>query len=159
MRRKDREVTNRQKILSIMNSCDVCRLGLSDDNVPYVVPVCFAYEVGENDNITLYFHCAEDGRKVDIMKKNPNIAFEMDTSHKLFDNATDACGFGMQYECIMGTGTVRFVTEKDDKVPVLDLIMKHYTKKHLPYRPEFINATLIVAVDVTSISCKVNENE
>ena len=157
MRRRDREVTNRQQILSIIDSCDVCRLGFADGNMPYVVPMCFAYQVNEDESITLYFHSAGDGRKVDIMKQNPHVAFEMDTAHKLFDNATDACGFGMKYQCVMGTGTVRFINEKDEKVPVLDLIMKHYTKKHLPYRPEFIDATLIIALDVDSISCKVNE--
>lgn len=157
MRRRDREVTNRQQILSIMESCDVCRLGLVDNNMPYVVPMCFAHQVNEDESITLYFHSAGDGRKVDIMQKNPNAAFEMDTAHKLFDNATDACGFGMKYQCIMGTGTIRFLTEKDEKVPVLDMIMKHYTRKHLPYRPEFIDATLIIALDVKEITCKVNE--
>ncbi|MBQ5859130.1 MAG: pyridoxamine 5'-phosphate oxidase family protein, partial [Peptococcaceae bacterium] len=49
MRRKDREVTNRQQILSIMESCDVCRLGLVDNNMPYVVPMCFAHQVNEDE--------------------------------------------------------------------------------------------------------------
>lgn len=44
MRRKDREVTDVTRITAIMDQCDSCRLGLCEDNVPYIVPLCFGYE-------------------------------------------------------------------------------------------------------------------
>ncbi|MBU3917342.1 pyridoxamine 5'-phosphate oxidase family protein, partial [bacterium] len=71
MRRKEKEITDKAIIDSIINDSKVCRLGLSDDNRPYVVPLCFGYE-----NDTLYFHSAHKGMKLDILKKNKQVCFE-----------------------------------------------------------------------------------
>ena len=64
MRRKEKEITTRAVIDAIIRQARVCRLALSEDNQPYVVPLCFGYE-----NDTLYFHCAPKGRKLDIIMK------------------------------------------------------------------------------------------
>lgn len=71
MRRKDREVTDFDTIVKIINECDIIRLGLSDGDFPYIVPVNFAYSV-EGQKICFYIHGAMAGRKFELMNRNKN---------------------------------------------------------------------------------------
>jgi len=73
MKRSEREIKDRKEIEAIIERADVCRLGLSDDNMPYIIPMNFGYK----DN-RLYFHCAKKGKKIDIIKRNNSTCFEMD---------------------------------------------------------------------------------
>jgi len=73
MRRKDREIKDTIEIESIINRFPVCRIDLSENGLPYIIPVCFGY----NDK-RLYFHSANDGKKIDQIKKNNNVSFEFD---------------------------------------------------------------------------------
>jgi len=68
MRRKEKEITDSAEIEQIIRKARVCRLGLVDDREPYVVPVCFGYEKN-----AFYFHCAPEGRKIELIKKNNHI--------------------------------------------------------------------------------------
>ncbi len=64
MRRKDKEIKDAKEIESIISRSDICRIALSENNSPYIVPMCFGYR-----NNCLYFHSASDGKKIDIIKK------------------------------------------------------------------------------------------
>ena len=64
MRRKEKEIKDKKEIEQIFKYSHVCRLGIFDGKMPYIVPMNFGYR----DNI-LYFHSALEGRKVDIQKK------------------------------------------------------------------------------------------
>ena len=156
MRRNDREITDYDKITAIMDTCDVCRLGLSENGTAYIVPLSFGYQMDAEHHITLYFHSAAEGRKLDIIRQNASVAFEMDTAQQLFRHGTDACGYGMRYQCVMGTGTARLITDNNEKAAAFDHIMAHYTHQRLPYSQQALSAATIIAVDVTSISCKVH---
>ena len=74
MRRKDREVTDFSKMIDILKSCDCCRLGLVDGNEAYIVPMNFGYDVTA-DEVTLYFHCAKEGHKIDAIKNYEKASF------------------------------------------------------------------------------------
>ena len=84
MRRKDREITDFSKIIDIMKSCDCCRLGFVDNNEAYIVPMNFGYDIA-GEQIVLYFHCAKEGRKIDLIPIQSVVTFEMDTKHKLVE--------------------------------------------------------------------------
>jgi nitroimidazol reductase NimA-like FMN-containing flavoprotein (pyridoxamine 5'-phosphate oxidase superfamily) len=128
MRRKDREVSDSEALLGIIKSCKVCRLGMAEDNLPYVVPLNFGYEY-QNGVLTLYFHGALEGKKIDILKKNSQACFEMDGEHQL-TVGTDACSYGFNFASIIGFGTVEFVEEMAEKIHGLTLLMKHQTDEY-----------------------------
>ena len=95
MRRRDREITDRAKILEIVAECDCCRLGLVDNGEAYIVPMNFGFE-DAGSALTLYFHCAAEGRKLDLIGSGADVSFEMDCSHAL--RAADiACAFSYSY--------------------------------------------------------------
>ncbi|MDR3248592.1 MAG: pyridoxamine 5'-phosphate oxidase family protein [Treponema sp.] len=125
MRRKDREVSDVAEILGIIKSCKVCRLGMAEDNLPYVVPLNFGYEY-EKGELVLYFHGAKEGKKIDVLKKNSRVCFEMDGEHQLTAGANDGA-YGFNFASVIGFGTVEFVEAPDEKVRGLCLLLKHQT--------------------------------
>ena len=96
MRKKENEITERSEIDEVINKCEICRLGLSDENKPYVVPMNFGYK-----NNRLYFHCAKEGRKLDIIRKNPEVCFEFDLVPEIL-KAEKACNWGIKYKSVIG---------------------------------------------------------
>ena len=69
MRRKDREVKDLNTIKEIISKCEVVRLAMCEDNIPYIVPLNYGYEFDGN-NLVLYCHCANSGKKLDINCEN-----------------------------------------------------------------------------------------
>jgi nitroimidazol reductase NimA-like FMN-containing flavoprotein (pyridoxamine 5'-phosphate oxidase superfamily) len=127
MRRGDREVTDIGEIFKILDKCDVCRLGLYDGERVYIVPLSFAHE-RRGDALTLYFHGATSGRKLDIIAQNPHAGFEADCNHSLIADET-ACEYGMEYESVIGTGTVTLCDDNDEKRDALLRLMSRYAPK------------------------------
>ena len=81
MRRSDREVSETEAIEEIIKNADVCRLALANDNIPYIVTMNFGYI--NNPEQILYFHCANAGRKLEMIRKNNYACFEMDIGHQI----------------------------------------------------------------------------
>ena len=149
MRRKEKEITDRNNIEQTFKEAQVCRLGLFDGKIPYIVPMNFGYR----DDI-LYFHSAVSGRKIDILEKNPVVCFEIDilgepvTSEK-------ACNWSMTFKSIIGEGRVSFIDDENEKTDALNIIMGHYSEKtNWEFNRKMMDKTLIFKVKVVSISSK-----
>ncbi|MDR1909245.1 MAG: pyridoxamine 5'-phosphate oxidase family protein [Spirochaetaceae bacterium] len=125
MRRRDREITGAEEKLRIIDRCKVLRLGMAADNQPYVVPLNFGYR-WEGGALTLYFHSAPEGRKLETLKKNPRVCFEMDDAQGLLE-AEAACDYGYAYESVIGFGTLEFLEAPEEKAYGLRMLMKHQT--------------------------------
>ena len=122
MRRKDREVTDRTVIDEIIRSCDCIRLGLNDSGEVYIVPMNFGFE-HDGEKRVFYMHCAKEGRKLDIIRENPRIGFELDCGYKTLITE-EACECTAGYRSVIGTGHIEILTETKDKVTGLDSLMK-----------------------------------
>lgn len=85
MRRKDREVKDDIKIDEIIRKSKVCRIGFNDNGEVYIVPMNFGY-VHENNRRIFYFHSAKSGRKMDLIKANPKVGFEIDVLLGIWEN-------------------------------------------------------------------------
>ena len=153
MRRKDREVTDFSKMIEMMKSCDCCRLGLVDGNEAYIVPMNFGYDI-MNEQIVLYFHCASEGRKMDLLPRQSVVSFEMDTKHKLAKGNL-GCEFSYLYQCIMGTGTLEIVSDTKEKIDGLRKIMDHYTNQtQWEFSEKVVDRTKLLKLSVRTWSCK-----
>jgi nitroimidazol reductase NimA-like FMN-containing flavoprotein (pyridoxamine 5'-phosphate oxidase superfamily) len=148
MRRKDREINDIDLIEDIIRNSLVCRLGMSRDNQPYVVPLCFAY----SDNM-LYFHSAGEGLKLEILQQNPNVCVEFDIDQEVIQGATP-CEWGMQYRSVIGFGKASFVEDLEEKRKGLDAIMKHYSGRSFEYVEPAIESTCIIKVAIESMTGK-----
>ncbi|MDF2539078.1 MAG: hypothetical protein K0S76_2099 [Herbinix sp.] len=125
MRRKDREITDRNEITAIMEKCEICNIALFDEDYPYIVPLNFGFTY-EDNNFCLYFHCAREGKKLELIRNNPKTAFEMSCSHKLI-TGEKACDYTMEFESVCGNGIMEVLPE-DQKLLALTQLMKHYSK-------------------------------
>ena len=76
LRQAKREVTDRSEVDAIILKASICRLGLVDEGKPYIVPMNFGY-----DGECLYFHCAREGRKIDVLRRSPEVCFELEVDH------------------------------------------------------------------------------
>ena len=154
MRRKDREVTDFEIIKQIIDECEVIRIGLSDGEYPYIVPMNFGYEI-DGKQIYIYLHGAQVGRKIDLMKKNGVCSFEMDCGHvlELIYEAKDAT---MRYKCVMGKADIEFL-EGEEKQHGLDLLMARDEKtRDFDYNRAVIPRTAVIKLTVTEWTGKMN---
>jgi uncharacterized protein len=149
MRKANREIKDPAEIRKIMEEAPVCRIGLSDDGMPYVVPMNFG--LGEN---CLYLHCATEGRKLDILRRNDRVCFEMDRLHEILRDPS-ACGFSARYESVIGSGRARIVEDPAEKRAALDRIMGHYgADGPFTYTDEILARTAVIRIDIAQIAGK-----
>ncbi|MGN1106536.1 MAG: pyridoxamine 5'-phosphate oxidase family protein [Huintestinicola sp.] len=152
MRRKDREITDINKIMEILGECKVMRLGMCLDNIPYVTPLNFGYELTEK-GFVFYFHCATEGKRLDIIKQNPNVFAEIDNGGML-TSAEKACGWGCDYKSVMAVGKARVITDNAEKKQALTLLMKHQTGKDFTFEDNDLEGVCVCAVDVSELTAK-----
>ena len=155
MRRNDREVTKPSDIWSILKKCDVCHLAFAVENTPYIVPMNFGFEVIDEQSI-LYFHCAKQGKKLDMLEENNQVCFEADCFPKLIEAET-ACNCSMEYESVIGNGKMKVLTDLSEKTKAMNCIMNHYSNRtDFTYRENAINAICILKLEVDSVTGKRN---
>ena len=153
MRRNDREVTDFGRIADIINECDCCRLGLVDGNEAYIVPMNFGFDTADG-KLSLYFHSASEGRKLDLLGRNKTVSFEMDTNHAL-TTGERGCDWSFKYSCVMGTGTVTELCDRDEKIYALNRIMAHYSgSDNFEFDDRYLKVVTILRLSVDSLSCK-----
>lgn len=154
MRRKDRLVTDPQRIEEIIKKCNCCRIGFNDDGEVYIVPMNFGYE-RDGDSYTFYFHGMSVGRKVDLIKKSPKVGFEMDAGFQLMGDGDIACKYSALFQSIIGTGEMSIVEDPEEKRKGLNLVMEYYTgRKDWTYEDWRIKGVGIFKLRVTELSCK-----
>lgn len=152
MRRSDRQVLNWDRMLSILDSCDCCRLGLLDGDEVYIVPLNFGYEAQEGC-LKIFFHCAKEGRKLDIIRRNGKVSFEMDTAHNLV-KGDSPCSYSFLFQSIIGTGRAFIVDVLEEKLYALGRILSHYGASCDSFAKSRIDSVEIIKVEVTDWSCK-----
>lgn len=123
MRRKEREITDEEKLEEVIKACSCCRVGFYDEGQVYIVPVNFGY-IKREGQYAFYFHGAQEGRKMDLIRKNPEVGFEMDTNYAL-KTAEAACGYSAYFQSIIGNGKVSIVEDAKEKEAGLRAIMEH----------------------------------
>jgi uncharacterized protein len=146
MKRKDREICDKDVMESIICQANVCRLAFCDGFVPYVVPLCFGYCQG-----VIYFHAAKEGRKLEILSKNSKVCFEIDIDQEQI-RSQDHCS--MRYRSVIGFGTASIVVEKEEKVQALDQIMRHYHQEPSAYSEATLERTAIIKVNIEDMTGK-----
>lgn len=148
MRRQDREITDKTEIERIIRKALVCRVALSDDDSPYVFPVCFGYKDG-----CIYFHSALEGKKIEILKKNSRVCFEMDIEHELVEGER-GCDWGMLYSSVIGYGTASYVEDMEEKKRALNILLEHYTGRKYDFADQSLDQVAVIKIQVKSMTGK-----
>lgn len=156
MRRRDREVTDQDRIDGIIRSADCCRLGFADGGEVYIVPLNFGYR-RENGIPVFYFHGAGQGRKLDLIRKTGKAGFELDTDHYLASGER-ACDYSFRFSSVIGTGRISVLSEIAEKKEGLSVLMEHYGgQKQWEFEQRLLEKTAVLRLEVSEMSCKVHE--
>ena len=152
MTRREKEVTDQQDILHILDTAQVVHLGLAVDNEPYVVPMNYGYTM-EDGKLTVYLHSALRGKKIDMILANPKVFFEMDCDLRPFEGKVP-CQYGMAYSSLMGRGEARLVEDVEEKKKAMSLLMKTQTEKDFSFDDKLVSIVAVIRIDVTEYTAK-----
>ena len=156
MRRSDREITDKKEIMNIFAGSKVLHLGLVDDGMPYVVPMNFGYEEIDGQ-LYIYMHGAVEGRKLDIIRKNPNCCFEMECKVEEFEGNLP-CQYGTAFESVMGNGKAEILESPEDKMHALSVLMKTQTAKDFEFNEKLVSVVSVLRIVVSDYTAKRRPN-
>jgi len=148
LRRQDKEITDKREIEEVLVRASICHLGLCDNGGPYVIPLNYGYADG-----CLYAHSAQEGRKIDILRKNSLVAFTVYIDDGL-RRAETACNWGTKYRSVMGTGHASLIEDQAEKEASLRIIMRHYTETEFEFNPLKIDLVTIIKIKIDKITGK-----
>lgn len=150
VRRQDR-LLDVERAYELLAEGEVGYLALTDGDKPYVVPLNYYTEAG-----VIYFHCAQTGRKLDILSKNPRFCFAVSAMDGIISGPL-ACNYGTSYRSVMAFGRARMVTEPEEKVRVLERLTARYAPPGAVYEPvtdDRADQTAVVALDIEEMTAK-----
>lgn len=149
MRRQDREIAEASQLEAILRRATICRLALVDGDQPYLVPMSFGFAGG-----ALYLHSAATGRKIDILRRNDRVCFEVEADVALVRGET-ACAWSFNYRSVIGFGRARFVDDAAERRRGLDAIMRQYgSTGPQDYAEPVLARTLVIRIDIERITGK-----
>ena len=127
MNRIDRKMTEIKDIKELISRVKFCSVAVNDGGVPYIIPISYGYEFSADDSVlTLYFHCAQKGKKSDLWREKGRASFSVASMDGLV-KGEKACNYSCNYASVIGSGTIEQVTDTDEKVYGLEKIMENQT--------------------------------
>ena len=150
--KRERQVTDPEQIRHILDTGKVLHLGLAVDNEPYVVPMNYGYKM-EDGKLTVYLHSALKGKKLDMMRANPKVFFEIDCDLQPFEGRVP-CQYGLVYSSVMGRGTATIVEDVEEKKQAMSLLMKTQTGKDFSFEDRLVSIVAVVRIDVAEYTAK-----
>ena len=150
MRRNDKQIYDESSIQEILKQAIICRIAFHDEEFPYVVPMNYGYHEG-----ALYFHCATAGKKLELIKRNPKVAFEITEKNELIPGQK-SCEWTEHYRSIFGTGTMTILEDFTKKLQGLDVLMHHHGKVKNAYDPKLVDRVVVLKLDILNMTAKQN---
>lgn len=157
MRRQDREIVDPAQICGILKRSKVCFLSLCDGNTPYTVPMNFGF-TEEAGRITLYLHSARSGRKLELIRKNPNVCAAFGTMLSFEDGET-GCKATAQYESAVGFGTAEILSDPKACEKGLSCLLSQYESRAARDFSALLDKTAVIRVALDRITGKTNRKE
>ena len=120
---------------------------LGPDGQPYGIPVNYAYR-----HPILYFHCAQDGHKIDNLRYNPRVAFCVVGTTRVLPEQ-----FATEYESAMAFGVASEVTGPE-RLDALIWLLEKYSPEHVDAGKAYIarkaQVTKVIKIEITELTAK-----
>lgn len=147
MRRKERQLSS-DAAQALLKKGEICHLAMSAQDEPYLVTLNYGYR-----DSTMYYHCAQEGKKVQILAQSPRVCFTVVQRYQL-KVAEQACDFSAKYESVVGCGTARFLGDREEKRRALEIIMAQYSSETFAFPDRVLDKTAVFAIDIEELSAK-----
>ena len=152
MTKRELQITDSDQIRAILDTAKVLRLGLAVNNEPYVVPMNYGYTM-KDGKLKLYLHSALRGKKLDMIRANPSVFFELDCDLTPFEGKKP-CQYGLSYSSIMGRGKAVLVEDVGEKMEAMTVLMKTQTGKDFSFNEQLVSIVAVVRIDVEEYTAK-----
>jgi len=152
LRRKEKEVTSREWMMEILEKgvwMDFAMAG--KDGWPYIVPLNYGFS---EDFIII--HGAREGKKIDLLRENNKVAFNLAIDTEVIRNEGDPSEFSMKYKSVSGQGVASFIEDLDEKKEALKILMHHYDGPTEPMPEGMLRATAVIKIQITELTGKNN---
>lgn len=135
----------------IIKGCRTCFLGLcGENNQPYVVPMNFGYADG-----VIYLHSGPEGRKWDLMTKNPKACVTFCLGDELaYQDEHVACSWRMKSKSVIAEGRLEFIDDFDQKLEVMHILMGQYSDKKFKFNAPAIQNVGVFKLNIEKIQGK-----
>jgi uncharacterized protein len=153
MRRREREIEDPNEIRRILKAGRICRVAFCHESWPYVVPVNYGVS-GDR----LYLHSAGTGLKLDLLRANPRVCFEV-TSEADILPGDRACDTAVRYESVIGWGTASIVEDVDERQEGLLALVEQLQLAGTPLPHPAPPGIAIVRIDVGFLRGKSSRTE
>lgn len=143
-----KDIVRKDEMLDVIKQCKFCHVGFVDGDMPYVLGFNFGYE---DDKI--YLHCAKEGKKLDILRKNNNVCVMFDTGHEFFHRHEHvACSYRMRYKSVMAMGKAYIIDDYDEKLKGLQILMKQYSDRTFEYSKPSVDNVVIIRIEIEKMT-------
>lgn len=155
MRRRDREIESQEEFLHVLDTCESMCVGMHDGDGIYLIPMNYGY-TWEEEELIFYLHAALEGKKLELIAGNPDVAFELNCDNEMVEGEV-ACQYGYRYSCITGRGTAEIVEDPQEKIKAMTVLMKCLTGKNFEFNERLVSIVSVIRIRATEFSGKRRE--
>ena len=144
-------ITDKSEMFQVIEKCKVCYVSMVDqNNMPYVVPFNFGFRDG-----FIYLHSSQNGKKMDILRKNNNVCIAFSTDHQLkYQNEAVGCSYAMRFRSVLAYGQIEFIEEPKDKIEAMNIVMRNYTDREFTFNAPAIREVCAYRVVISEMTGK-----
>lgn len=150
LKRNDKEITEEDDMKKILRSAQYVTLAMTKDDQPYLVSLSHGYDEYQN---CIYFHCAEEGKKMDYLRSNNTVWGQVLQDHRYHQGKCDHL-----YASVHFSGKVTFLDDPKDKLQALALMARQMDsdpeKLIAGWKPENLINTVVGKIDIEYMTGK-----
>ena len=135
--RKDSRQMSAEWALGVFDKAPFVTMSMSDNGMPYSVPLSLV----RADDTTFFFHCATEGRKLDVLRSNPVVCLSAVAKCKPVVGPKDG-SFTLEYMSAIADGVAEVVDDDELKIKALRLICERFLPQHIDAFDEAVQRSL-----------------
>ena len=144
-------IEDRNVINAILKQCRTCYVAMSDDNVPYVLPMNFGIE---GDSVIL--HSAQEGRMWETIRKNPKVCINWTLGEELaWQDERVGCSYRVKSSSVIIEGTAQIIDDNEEKERLFRQFMTQYSDLPFKFNAPAIRNVGVMLVPITTLTAKV----
>ncbi|HEY3369747.1 MAG TPA: pyridoxamine 5'-phosphate oxidase family protein [Prolixibacteraceae bacterium] len=144
-------IEDRDEINAILKQCKTCYVAMSDNDVPYVLPMNFGMD---GDRIIL--HSAQEGRMWETIRKNPKVCLSWTLGEGIvWQNQQVGCSYRVQSKSVIIEGTVEIIEDFEEKERLFKQFMTQYSDLPFQFNAPAIRNVGVFVVPITRLTAKV----
>ncbi len=124
-------------------------LAMSDDGMPYALPLNHAYGAGR-----FTFHCASFGQKLDTIARNPNVTYVINKYYGDSAELAKAMKCHGHWESVIAYGQARIIAEDEELIANMKTYMAYYGHGDYQHGDDLLGRTRIIVVDVERMTAR-----